>query len=347
MKSWFRALSCAVVSYGLTCPAAFGQQTGPVGATVPSPFIQAVDEYVPAPGQFVNVLPEATADDTPESMARKCTEAIGGDNGGMITLGAWGGYVTFHFDHPVVNVEGVRDFAVWGNAFLNNAEPAVVMVSVDENGNGRPDDTWYELRGSEYDNPKTVHGYRLTYTFCALQDVAWTDNKGGSGVVARNKYHRQEYFPLWLTDKGTLTLEGCRLPDNAYFDTATSQFLLPAYAYGYADNQPNTDREGCSMDIGWAVDDEGQPVALTHVDFIRCYNAMNQACGSIGETSTEITGAEDLHPETSTGISTVDCLPTAEVTHCYTLDGRPTAGLRRGLNVVRLSDGKTKKILKR
>ena len=28
-------------------------------------YIQAVDEYVPAPGQFVNTLPEATADDTP------------------------------------------------------------------------------------------------------------------------------------------------------------------------------------------------------------------------------------------------------------------------------------------
>ena len=346
MKSCVKALSCAVAGYGLACLNAFGQQTQPVGTAAQSKFIQAVDEYVPAPGQFVNTLPEATAADTPATMAQKCTEAIANGNGGMITLGAWGGYVTFHFDHPVVNVEGQRDFAVWGNAFTNNAEPAVVMVSVDANGNGRPDDTWYELRGSEYANSKTVHGYRLTYTYSAMQDVAWTDNKGGSGVVARNSYHAQEYFPLWLASEGTLTFEGCRLPDNAYYDEATRQFLLPAYAYGYADNQPNTDVEGCSMDIGWAVDDAGQPVTLDHVDFIRCYNAMNQVCGNIGETSTEITGAEDLHPDASTGISGIGLSPSA-VTRCYSIDGRQSATLRPGLNIVRMEDGTIKKVFRK
>ena len=260
-----------------------------------SPYILAVDEYVPAPGQFVNTLPAADENDTPATMAEKCTAAIGGGKGGMITLGAWGGYVTFHFDHPVVNVEGERDFAVWGNAFVNNPEPAIVYVSVDTNGNGLPDDAWYKLRGSEYDNPKTIHGYQLTYTYAPLQSVAWTDNQGGEGVVARNTFHKQEYFPLWLTEGGQLTLNGSRLPDNAYFENGT--FKLPAYDYGYADNQPNSDREGCSLDISWAVDADGNPVSLSHVDFIRCQNAMNQVCGNIGETSTEITGAEDLHPD--------------------------------------------------
>ena len=102
-------------------------------ASSQSKYIQAVDEYVPAPGQFVNTMPEATIDDTPATMAQKCTAAIANGNGELITLGAWGGYVTFHFDHPVVNVEGVRDFAIWGNAFQNNAEPAIVLVSVDGN----------------------------------------------------------------------------------------------------------------------------------------------------------------------------------------------------------------------
>jgi hypothetical protein len=65
--------------------------------------------------------------------------------------------------------------------------------------------------------------------------------------------------------------------------------------YGYVDNLPNTDRNGCSFDIGWAVDSQRQPVNLSHVDFIRVYSGQLQQCGWIGETSTEITGAEDLH----------------------------------------------------
>lgn len=310
-------------------------------ATAQSKYIQAVDEYVPAPGQFVNTLPEATTSDTPASMAQKCTEALANGNGGMITLGAWGGYVTFHFDHPVTNVAGERDFAVWGNAFSNNAEPAIVMVAVDDNQNQLPDDEWYELRGSEYDNPQTLHHYELTYVFDALKDVQWTDNQGGSGSVPRNGFHKQEYFPLWLTGKGTLTFSGCRLPDNAVKNG--NSFLLPAYDFGYADNQPNSNHEGCSMDIGWAVDADGNPVTLDHADFIRCYNAMNQVCGTIGETSTEITGAEDLHPE-ATGISPVTSSYDTQPSSYYSLDGRKLSGPQQGVNIVRMKNGTVRKV---
>lgn len=262
-----------------------------------TPYIQAVDEYRPAPGQFVNTLPEATADDTPETMAAKCTARLANNARQMVTLGAWGGYIVFHFDHPVANIEGQRDFAVWGNAFDYAAEPAIVMVSIDRNANGRPDDEWYELRGSEYDNALTVHGYELTYSYDALKDVAWTDNQGQTGTVPRNSFHQQEYFPLWIADEERLTFSGCRLPDNA--ELAGKKYLLNAFSYGYADNLPNDDAEGCSMDIGWAVDSEGRSVSLTHIDFVKCYTAINQVCGTIGETSSEIVGAEDLHLDLS------------------------------------------------
>ena len=258
-----------------------------------SRYIQAVDEYVPAPGQFVNTLPEATADDTPQTMAQKCTERLAGGAGQLVTLGAYGGYITFHFDHSVVNVQGERDFAVWGNAYVGNSEPGIVMVSVDKNGNGLPDDEWYELRGSEYENPQTIHNYEVTYTYQPMQSVPWADNQGQEGVIARNSYHEQEYFPLWLTGQQTLTFRGARLPDNATLNNGV--YTLATFDYGYADNYPNSNREGCSFDISWAVNDSGQPVSLTHIDFIRVYNAMNQVCGWIGETSTEISGAEDLH----------------------------------------------------
>lgn len=309
----------------------------PMMAAAQSKYIQAVDEYVPAPGQFVNTLPTATAEDTPATMAQKCTEAIADGKGGMITLGAWGGYVTFHFDHPVVNVAGQRDFAVWGNAFEDNAEPATVWVSVDVNKNGLPDDEWYELKGSEYDRLETIHQYAVTYTFAALKNVEWTDNQGQTGAVLRNKFHKQEYFPLWLSDQGTLTLTGCRLPDNAYqgtYDDGTTIWKLPAYEYGYADNQPNSNLEGCSFDLSWAVDAQGQPVALRYVDFIRCQNAMNQVCGSIGETSTEITGAEDLHPNEIVGIITLATSAERQEGRLFDLQGRTIVRPQRGLYIL-------------
>ena len=258
--------------------------------------IQAVDEYVPAPGQFVNTLPEATADDTLESMLRKCTERLANGAGDLVTLGGWGGYLTFHFQHPVVNAAGQRDFAIWGNTFTGNSEPGIVLVSTDDNHNGKPDDEWYELKGSEYTN--ATHNYQLTYTYRSMQDIPWADNQGNTGVLPRNGYHEQEYFPLWLTGKGMLTFSGSRLPDNA--TAADGSYTLHAFGYGYADNYPNSNREGCAMDIGWAVDNRGNSVQLTHIDFVRVYNGMHQVCGNLGETSTEITGAEDLHPRLTT-----------------------------------------------
>ena len=260
-------------------------------------YLYAVDEYVPAPGQFVNLLPKYEEGDDATTMVAKCTEAIGGNRGGTITLGSYGGYVTFHFDHPVKNIEGEYDFLITGNAHSGNAEPGVVMVAIDENGNGKPDDTWYELRGSadEEQPQKMVYDYSITYQTNAMGNIPWTDNQGRTGEVKRNAYHQQEYFPAWL--KGPLTFTGTLLPSNVMNrgSEETPYWVLNPFSYGYVDNLPNSDREGCSFKIDWAVDRDRQPVHLTHVDFIRVYCAENQECGWIGETSTEVTGAEDLH----------------------------------------------------
>ncbi|MFV0392579.1 MAG: T9SS type A sorting domain-containing protein, partial [Paludibacteraceae bacterium] len=51
------------------------------------------------------------------------------------------------------------------------------------------------------------------------------------------------------------------------------------------------------MNIEWAVNADGNPVHLPAVDFIKIYTGVNQYCGWLGETSTEILGVTDLHPE--------------------------------------------------
>ena len=140
-----------------------------------SKYIQAVDDYCPAPGQFVNDIPMYEDGDTPEIMAQKCTERIAGNYSDthLISLGGWGGYVTFHFDHSIANIPEERDFAIWGNAYqeMKNLvfggmnEAGIVMVSKDVNGNGKPDDPWYEISGScDVDSTgKVDYNYEITY----------------------------------------------------------------------------------------------------------------------------------------------------------------------------------------
>lgn len=261
-----------------------------------SPYIAAVDAYCPAPGQFVNVLPKADADDNADSLCAKCTAALRGGMDGLVTLGGFGGYIIFHFDHPVRNVHGQKDLLIRGNYIAGAAEPGIVMVSVDVNGNGLPDDPWYELSGSADTDSigKEVYGYEITYQPAPMADIPWVDNLGRKGVVARNSYHTQEYFPLWMHQ--SLTFRGTLLPPNGHNrgTNGAQNWLLDSFRQGYVDNLG--DDEGCSFDLDWAVDAARKPVSLDHIDFVKVYTAENQQCGWLGETSTEIRGARDLHP---------------------------------------------------
>lgn len=284
-----------------------------------SPFIADVIEYCPAPGQFVNVMPEYEEGDTYADMLKKAKECIEGTNDIMISLGAYGGYATFAFDHTVMNEPGEKDFRIWGNCFYEltdtarkggSAEPGIVMVSYDANCNGKPDDEWYELHGSEYYNPSTLHGYSITYMAPDMNHeptpdksgyitdssyIPWSDNAGDCGYVAKNAFHDQSYWPQWV-EASTLSFTGTCLAPNG-FDTSGigRYYILYSYDWGYVDNHPNDYADLNSFDIGDAVDSQGHPVHLPGADFIRVYTGVNQYCGWLGETSTEISRAQDLH----------------------------------------------------
>ena len=290
-----------------------------------SPYINKVYEYRPAPGQFINRLPEYEPDDTQEDMNRKAEEQIAGahHSEGMISLGGYGGYAVFGFDHSVENIPGRYDFRILGNAFYADAnpngeasreggssEPGIVMVSRDVNGNGLPDDPWYELAGSEYYRPQTVHNYRITYykpdenktpdpdpDDAAIYDrtyIRWTTDGHGDGYLYRNTYYSQPYYPLWI-DEAELVFEGTKLADNCVDESGQGKYyVLYACHWGYADNQPNTNSRS-AFNIEWAVDAGGNRVSLPDIDFVKVYTGVNQYCGWLGETSTEISGAIDLH----------------------------------------------------
>ena len=71
--------------------------------------------------------------------------------------------------------------------------------------------------------------------------------------------------------------------------------MLHGRAWGYAENETNEYADLNSFDISWAVDSEGHRVSLPGADFIRVYTGVNQYCGWLGETSTELSRAQDLH----------------------------------------------------
>ena len=284
-----------------------------------SPYISKVLEYNPAPGQFINTMPEYEDGDTYQAMLRKAEDAIAGTNRSLISLGGWGGYVTFAFDHSVVNAPNFPDFTVEGNAFYASAgnrngssEPGIVMVSIDINQNGLPDDPFYELAGSEHTHSATIHQYSLTYhrtpaTHTSQPDIKnsltdttyilWHNNQGEQGYLHKNTFHMQDYFPLWLTDS-TLTFSGTRLPNNAVDKNGTgNMWVLQPYDFGYADNHPNDSISRCSFDIDWAVTADGKPANLPCADFVRVYTGVQQQCGWIGEISTEVSHARDLNIE--------------------------------------------------
>ena len=291
-----------------------------------SAYITKVLEYMPAPGQFVNTMPEYEEGDTQDDMNRKALEAIGNNKRGMVSLGSYGGYIIVGFDHRIENRPGLRDFRILGNAFAGAStarsggsyEPGIIQVALDEDQDGNADSgIWYEIAGSAhrdatqeswyetaqsagndmnfytdyeviYHAPKTEPaGNHETY-------IHWENNKGNQGYVAKNIYHPQTYYPQWITER-TLKFKGSRLPQNSIDESGQgTYYVLYPFAFGYADNATNISDES-AIDIDWAVDADGNRVSLPGVDLIRIYTGVHQQNGWIGECSTEIAGVEDLH----------------------------------------------------
>lgn len=290
-----------------------------------SPYIAHVYDYLPAPGQFVNVFPAYKPGYTQDSINAQLEQVLVGKTNATVSLGSYGGYIVFGFDHPVLNMHGY-DVKIYGNAMQSNAvpdvpggscEPGIIMVGVDNDHDGVPSDgdMWYEIRGSLYD--RCQHGYEITYykpdenktrvpheTWRYITDaeyVYWTSNDqvadSTSGYVWRNSFHNNNpYWPLWIEDT-VMTFRGTKLPNTA-IDMSNgngNNWFQPFLGEGYADNLPNGMEPGFKID--WAIDEDGNPVELDHIDFVKVYCGQMYYCGWLGETSTEIAGAEDLHPD--------------------------------------------------
>lgn len=261
-----------------------------------------VYEFSPAPGQFVNSNYKVSTDTEAIEYATKTLK-----EGKFVSLGAFGGYIVVGFDHSIDNT-GNYDLAIVGNSFSGSSEPGIVWVMQDENGDGLPNDTWYELKGSEAGKSETLQDYAVTYykPKAAGMDVQWIDNKGVSGVIDYlPAYHNQDfYYPNWLKEE-SYTLRGTLLKARNVDQSGTGAYWLNrAYDWGYVDNF-GSDRTGDDASdetpsanhfkISNAVDFDGAPVNLKYIDFVKVQTGVNAKSGWIGELSTEVLGFQDFN----------------------------------------------------
>jgi hypothetical protein len=265
----------------------------------------AVFEYLPAPGQYIGDATYAAFTGSELTMADATAYAYKRmSNGKYVSLGAFGGYVIVGFDHSISNSGGSYDFSITGNAFAGSSEPGVVWVMQDTNGNGLPDDEWYELQGSEAGLSTTLTDYAVTYYRPASGcPVHWTDSNGASGSVDYlGEYHSQSsYYPAWV-EADSYTLRGTRLAANNSVDASTGYWSYTDLAYGYADNygsdRLDSGNQAGSCVTGFklsrAVHRDGTPVQLSFIDFVKVQTAVNAKSGIIGECSTEVINFTDI-----------------------------------------------------
>lgn len=258
----------------------------------PTAYISTVYEYVYAPGQ--NAL-QAKPSDTSNFIGEPTAEK------GWLYLGGFGGYVLAGFDHNVQNNEG-PDFEVYA---LQGAspEPAIVYVMQDKNSDGLPNDTWYELKGNQFQNSKRYYWVRYYKAISGTSNISWLDSDGNAGELKPGfgaTFSNEWWWPSTTTD--SITFRGTRLP-NAYENNSTGStenWVVPhdKFTFGYAENVFGTDYESGiganKLDISNAVDSLGNSVHLDHIRFIKIQTAVFQQAGWLNEVSSEVRGAKDL-----------------------------------------------------
>ena len=277
-----------------------------------------VYEYTPAPGQFINETKTGGFDGTqttPEAAIAYAESRMsevdrdGNPYPNYVSLGGFGGYIVVGFDHSIDN-SGDYDLGILGNSFSGSSEPGVVWVMQDENGNGQPDDTWYELAGSETGKAETIQNYSVTYyrPSGVKMAVQWTDNQGDSGEIDYlAQFHRQDYYyPLWI-EEDSYTLTGTCLKARNYDASGNGSYWVNVeYDWGYADNFSPIDRltgdanaaadaNANHFKISNAIDFECKPIDLKFIDFVKVQVGVNTKSGWLGEVSTEVFGFYDYN----------------------------------------------------
>lgn len=294
-----------------------------------SPFATRVIEYVPAPGQNVQ---NGQFNDP----SRALGAPVGGgtaaaDNSKVVTLGGFGGTITLGFDHAIINQPASErnprglDLIVFGNAFWvgNNpqrrfAEPGVIELSRDENGNGLADDAWYVIPGSHLPSPPNEVLFTQTYD-TDIADLTNPPRLASWIPIGRSGTWTVTTFMLPASLNGPVLVNPLG-PDSTaegifgYADCSPTMVLGDLDGDGIVDDPGLTPEQfftvphdpflvgnisgsggGDAIDISAAVDPvTGETANLPSIDFVRITTAVNFVHPVFGEVSTEVGGVAEV-----------------------------------------------------
>ena len=211
-----------------------------------------------------------------------------------------------------------KGYAIWDYSTTYTHPEAAESEETGANGVAVPYASTYKLRptSAEATESGTVainawhkHSYFPLYNnyFVALNGLSTSLNGlvpplTGLDLTTFGSYKAKDTTPAELTLKGVkLVVPKTTSGGNS---TAPDDFL-----FGYVDCHPNglrsnvqlnpyttgrtgnTTSNGDPMDLSWAVDDDGNPVYLDSVRYVRVYTGVQQMNGIMGESSTEVLGS--------------------------------------------------------
>jgi hypothetical protein len=195
---------------------------------------------------------------------------------------------------------------ITGNGFETWHEPGIVWVQADENGNGIPDETWYEVTGSEDTSNANLitRRYALTYFRVKgaepppnqygqiIRTIYWADQRGRIGIIGGG-------WPSVGNDKGIsgvdgdwITFTGTILRDST--DRLNLNGVGNGSMSGYVDIYTPADKQICKVDVKNAIKADGTKADIGSFRFIKVQTALFSYGTSFGDISTEIVSATGL-----------------------------------------------------
>jgi hypothetical protein len=211
------------------------------------------------------------------------------------SLGSFGGYEVWRVNHQNI-------YTISGNAFSGWDEPGVVWIQEDRNNNGIPDETWYELKGSQDYVAKGLNR-RYAVSYIDTNDeqsgigsrlIYFVDARGRAGTWL-SQWHTS--WPSRITFTGTLLGDsGGKVPDDNTCSALWGYVDVSGPASGHG--PPGDIHKANEYPVHRAIRADGSSVTLTDVRFIKVHTAVFTNTSYFNDKSTEIYSADYLGKQT-------------------------------------------------